>query len=191
MQQQQYADYDLLAVFSDEAKANEVASKLHKEGFTDDEVYQLTEGSVGQGQFREHGPSQTRSAYFLRTQRSGPSPALVILFAVILGAVLGVASFAASFALPTLPEPITTIICVIIGVVLGAILGWSRRRTRGAIGQQQAVAKPHAPPAAGGGARNVIALRFHDPDNISRNSRARAILLNNKGKIDRSVGRRD
>jgi hypothetical protein len=191
MQQQQHADYDLLAVFSDEAKADEVASKLHKEGFTDDEVYQLTAGSVGQGQFREHGPSQTRGEYFLRTQRSGPNPALVILLAVILGVILGLASFAARFALPTLPEPVTTIICVIVGIVIGALLGWTRRRTRGAIGQQQTAARPNAPPAVSGGARNVIALRFSDPDNVSRNSRARAILLNNKGKIDRSVGRRE
>jgi hypothetical protein len=179
-----------LAVFSDEAKADAVVSKLHKEGFTDDEVYQLTEGSVGKGQFREHGPSQTRREYFLRTQRSGPNPVLIVLFAVILGGILGVLSFATHFALPTLPEPTTTIICVIVGIVLGAIFGWSRRRTRGAIGQQQTAARPHAPPAASSGARNVIALRFNDPDNISRNSRARAILLNNQGKIDRSVGRR-
>lgn len=191
MQQQQHADYDLLAVFSDEAKADEVASKLHKEGFTDDEVYQMSEGSVGLGEYREHGPSQSRSEFFLQTQRSGPNPALIVLFAVIFGAVLGVLTFAASFALPTLPEPVTTIICVIVGIVLGAFFGASRRRTRGAIGQQTA-ARPNAPPpAASSGARNVIALRFNDPDNVGRNSRARAILINNKGKIDRSVKRRE
>jgi len=39
-------------------------------------------------------------------------------------------------------------------------------------------------------ARIVVALRFVDPDNISRKSRARAILLNNQGKIDRSIGHR-
>jgi hypothetical protein len=191
MQQQQHADYDLLAVFSDEVKADEVASKLHKEGFTDDEVYQLAEGSAGLGQFREHGPSQARSEFFLQTQRSGPNPVLIILFAVIFGAILGILTFAASFALPKLPEPVTLIIGVIVGIVLGAIFGAFRRRTRGAIGQQQTAARPNAPPAATGGARNVIALRFNDPDNVSRNSRARAILLNNKGKIDRSVRRRE
>jgi hypothetical protein len=37
----------------------------------------------------------------------------------------------------------------------------------------------------------VVALRFVDPDNISRKSRARAILLNNQGKIDRSVSRQE
>jgi hypothetical protein len=194
MQQQQHADYDLLAVFTDEAKADEVASKLHKEGFTDDEVYQLAEGNVGLGQFREHGPSQSRSEFFLQTQRSGPNPVLIVLFAVIFGALLGVLTFAASFALPTLPEPVTIIIAVIVGIALGAIFGSFRRRTRGAIGQQQTAARPNAPPAppaATGGVRNVIALRFSDPENISRNSRARAILLNNKGKIDRSVRRRE
>ena len=72
MQQQQHADYDLLAVFSDEAKADEVASKLHKEGFMDDEVYQLAEGSAGFGEYREHGPSQSRSEFFLRLSAQVP-----------------------------------------------------------------------------------------------------------------------
>jgi hypothetical protein len=31
-------------------------------------------------------------------------------------------------------------------------------------------------------------VRLPDPENISRRSKARAILLNNGGKIDRSVG---
>ena len=39
------------------------------------------------------------------------------------------------------------------------------------------------------GARTVIAVLLPDPENISRKSKARAILLNNKGKLDRSVGR--
>jgi hypothetical protein len=37
-------------------------------------------------------------------------------------------------------------------------------------------------------ARTVIAIRLHDPENISRKS-SKMILINNKGKIDRSVGR--
>jgi hypothetical protein len=37
----------------------------------------------------------------------------------------------------------------------------------------------------------VVALRFADPDNVIKNSKARAILINNEGKIDRSVGRRE
>ena len=32
-QQQQFADYDLLAVFGDETKAEAAEAKLHKEGF--------------------------------------------------------------------------------------------------------------------------------------------------------------
>ena len=37
-QQQQFADFDLLAVFSDETKAEAAEAKLHKEGFGADEV---------------------------------------------------------------------------------------------------------------------------------------------------------
>jgi hypothetical protein len=44
-------------------------------------------------------------------------------------------------------------------------------------------------PAPAKGARNAIALRFPDAENISRRSRARAILIQNGGKIDRNVGR--
>jgi hypothetical protein len=189
-QQQQHADYDLLAVFSDEAKAGEVASKLHKEGFAEDEVYQLAEGSVGMGQFREHGPSQSRSEFFLQTQRSGPNPVVIVLSAIVCAALLGVVAFGASFAFPAFPEPAMIAIGVVVGIALGAFLGSLRRRTRGAIGQQLP-SRPNAPPPVTSGVRNVIALRFNDPDNISRKSRARAILLNNKGKIDRSVGRRE
>ena len=38
-------------------------------------------------------------------------------------------------------------------------------------------------------ARNAVAVRLPDSENISRKSRARAILIQNGGKIDRSVGR--
>ena len=191
-QQQQHADYDLLAVFSDEAKAGEVAARLRKEGFAEEEVHQLAQGSAGLGQFREHGPNQSRSTFFLQTQRSGPNPVTIVLFAVVFAVILGVLSFAASFAFPVVPEPVTLIIAVIVGIVLGAIIGSFRRRVRGSIGQQQP-ARPNAPPSSGSksSVRNVIALRFNNPDNVSRKSRARAILLNNQGKIDRSVGRRE
>lgn len=37
----------------------------------------------------------------------------------------------------------------------------------------------------------AVGVRFQDPTNVSRTSRARAILINNGGKIDRSVGRRE
>jgi len=189
-QQQQPAEYDLLAVFPDEGQAETAASKLRKEGFGDEEVYQLPRGLVGSGQFREHGPNQARSEFFLQTQRSGPNPLLVVTFAIITGLILGGLTFAASFALPTLPEPVTIIIGAAIGLILGAILGLFRRgRVRGAIGQTVPPAKvtSTSPPSGG---LTVVALRLADPENISRMSRARAILLNNQGKIDRSVGRR-
>jgi hypothetical protein len=188
-QQQQHADYDLLAVFNDEARADTAAAKLRKEGFNEEEVHQLTEGSIGRGQFREHGPNRTRGDFFLQTQRAKPKPALIILFAIIFGIVLGALSLISSFALPTIPEPVTLIVCVIIGLIIGALFGMTRRRIRGAIGQD--LSKSTAPPAPKNGARTVVALRFSDPENISRISRARAILINNQGKIDRSVGRRE
>ncbi|MBO0778807.1 MAG: hypothetical protein J2P37_08255 [Ktedonobacteraceae bacterium] len=187
-QQQQHADYDLLAVFSNETKADAATAKLHKEGFGQDEVYQLTEGSAGQRTFRVHGPNQRRGDYFLQTRRSGPNPIVVVLFALIFAIVLGGVGFGASTALPQmLPEPATLLGAAIVGLVLGAITGFGRRgRVRGAIGQAQVSQEGQQPVK---GARNVVALRFNDPDNISRKSRARAILLNNEGKIDRSVGR--
>lgn len=189
-QQQQPAEYDLLAVFPDEGQAETAASKLRGEGFGDEEVYQLPHGLVGSGQFREHGPNRARSEFFLQTQRSGPNPLLVLTFAIITGLILGGLTFAASFALPTLPEPVTIIIGAAIGLILGAMLGlFRRRRVRGAIGQTipPARAASTSPPSGG---LTVVALRFTDPENISRMSRARAILINNQGKIDRSVGRR-
>ncbi|HEU5226970.1 MAG TPA: hypothetical protein VFU49_04085 [Ktedonobacteraceae bacterium] len=189
-QQQQPAEYDLLAVFPDETRAEEAASKLRNAGFDNEEVYQLPSGLVGNGQFREHGPNRTRSEFFLQTQRSGPNPLLVITFAIISCLILGGLTFAASFALPTLPEPVTIIVGAAIGLILGAILGLLRRgRVRGAIGQTIPSAKAASGPPPGG--LTVVALRFADPENISKKSRARAILLNNQGKIDRSVGRRE
>ncbi len=61
-QQQQPANYDLLAVFTEEAKADAAVAKLHKEGFGEEEVYQLESGTVGSGQFRDHGPNRQSSA---------------------------------------------------------------------------------------------------------------------------------
>jgi hypothetical protein len=186
MQQQQPASYDLLAVFPDEARAEAVAAKLKKEGFSADEVYQVAAVRTG-GQFREHGPNSARRDIFLQTRRSGPNPALVVLLAVIFGIVLGGLTFATTFALPNLPEPTTLIVGCAVGIVLGAIIGLLQRgRVRGAIGQS---APPTTTPREVQGARTAVALRFEDPDNVSRKSRARAILLNNQGKIDRSVSR--
>lgn len=194
MQKQQPANYDLLAVFPDETRAEAVASKLRKEGFGEEEVYQLTAGSAGSGQFREHGPNSTRRDFFLQTQRTGPNPAVIVLFAVVCAIILGGLTYATTFALPSLPEPTTIIVGIAIGIVLGTIIGLLQRgRVRGAIGQNAPVGQNTAAstPKASQGARTIVALRFDDPENISRRSRARAILLNNQGKIDRSVNRQE
>ena len=192
--QQQPAEYDLLAVFPGEDQAGAAANKLRKEGFQDDEVHQIPQGLVGSGEFRVHGPDQNRSAQFLQVRRAGPNPAVVALLAVVCAVVLGALSFAASFAFPKiLTEPLTVIIAAVVGLVIGILIGLLRRgRVRGDIGQRSASAKVSAPPSQKvlQGALTVVALRFNDPENISRNSRARAILINNQGKIDRSVGRR-
>ena len=193
MQQQQHADYDLLAVFADETQADAAAAKLHKEGFSEDEVHQLQAGTVGSGQFREHGPNRSRGDFFLQTQRTGPNLTLVIVLAIVFGLVLGLLTFAASFALPTLPEPLSIIAGAVVGIVIGAIAGLVRgRRVRGNIGQNSTRRNETNGSATRTepGALTVVALRFPDADNISRRSRARAILLSTGGKIDRSVGRR-
>ncbi|HTI15807.1 MAG TPA: hypothetical protein VL461_14785 [Dictyobacter sp.] len=190
MQKQQPASYDLLAVFPDENRADDAAAKLHKEGFADDEVYQLPANSVGNGQFREHGPNSARRDYFLQTQRTGPNPVMVIVLAIVFGVILGAITFGATFALPTLPEPITLIVGIAVGLVLGAIIGLLQRgRVRGSIGQNAPPSQTAPPTRTASGTLTIVALRFTDPDNISRKSRARAILLNNQGKIDRSVTR--
>jgi hypothetical protein len=190
MQQQQEMDYDLLAVFKSESDADAAEAKLHKEGFGDDEVFRLTAGLVAGGQFREHGPSRERSSVFLQTTRTGPNPVTVILLAIVFGLILGAVMFGVSdFAIKTLSIPLATLAGVVVGIILGAILGLLQRgRVRGAIGQD--FSKVNAPPQKPEQeARTVIALRLPDPENISRKSRARAILINNQGKIDRSVGR--
>jgi len=189
MQQQQSANYDLMAVFPDEPKATEATEKLHKAGFTQDEVHQMASGSIGTGEFRVHGPNQGRADYFLQRQRSGPNLWLVVGLALVFALILGGLTFVSTFAIPSLHVGYVFLIGTAVGLILGAMLALLRRgRVRGDIGQ-----KTTAPPTPRQiqGARNVVALRFADPDNISRKSRARAILLNNQGKIDRSVGRQE
>ena len=138
-QQQQQADYDLLAVFSDETKAEAAETKLHKEGFGSDEVFRLAADVVQGGQFREHGPNRDHSAVFLQTSRSGPNPATVVLLAIIFGVVLGLLTFAAHFAFSAIPELIGTIVGVVIGIIIGAVIGLLRRGpVRGNIGQDVA-----------------------------------------------------
>jgi hypothetical protein len=194
-QQQQSANFDLLAVFNEETKAEAAESKLRKEGFGDEEVFRMVPGTVGRGEFREHGPDRDRSSVFLQTTRTGPSPVVVALFAIIFGVVLGGISFGVvDFSLKSLPLLPATLAGIVLGVIIGLILGLTRKgRVRGAIGQDMTKAKPaetpvKKPAAALEGPRTVVAVRLPDPENISRKSKARAILLNNGGKIDRSVG---
>ncbi len=191
-QQQQFADLDLLAVFSDREKAETATSKLRKEGFSEEEIVRPEAGTiVGSSQFREHGPNTNRGAQFLQTTRSGPNIGLIITLALVLGLVLALILFALHFAFAALPEPGATILGAVVGIILGALLGLLRRSPeRGNIGQDmsrvQATMRPPAP-----GDYIAVGVRFQDPTNISRTSRARAILINNGGKIDRSVGRRE
>ena len=187
-QQQQSPNYDLLAVFPDETKADAASAKLHKEGFSDEEVYQLSTGSVGSGQFREHGPNRARSELFLQTQRTGLGPAMVTLLVILFGLLGAGLTFVATFALPPLHTVTIFLIGAAIGIVLGIPFGaFQRARVRGNIGQHH---QNQATASLSPNTRTVVALRFVDPDNISRKSRARAILLNNQGKIDRSIGHR-
>jgi len=103
MQQQQFSDFDLLAAFSNESKAEAAETKLHKEGFSEEEVFRLAADVIANGQFREHGPNRDRSSVFLQTRRSGPSPTIVVLLAVIFGLVLGGLALLAHFAFPVIP----------------------------------------------------------------------------------------
>lgn len=195
MQQQQHAEFDLLAVFNEESTADAAEAKLRKEGFGDEEVFRLAPGSVGRGEFREHGPNRERSAVFLQTRRPGPNPRLVVLFAVIFGIVLGGLTFGVvDLGIKSIQVLPATLLGVLVGIIIGAILGLTRRgKVRGAIGQDLNRVKPPETPARkqeSSGARTVVAVRLPDPDNTIRKSKARAILLNNGGKIDRSVGNR-
>jgi hypothetical protein len=190
-QQQQFAEYDLLAVFNDETRAEAAETKLHKEGFSSEEVFRLASSMVKAGEFREHGPNRNRSSVFLQTRRTGPNPVLVILLAVVFGLVLGLLLFVAHFAFAAIPEPTAAIAGVVVGVILGVVIGllW-RGRVQGAIGQDMSkVADASRQPAQDD--LNVVAIRLPDSGNITRKSRARAILLTNGGKIDRSVSRRE
>jgi hypothetical protein len=190
-QQQQFAEYDLLAVFNDEARAEAAETKLHKEGFSSEEVFRLASSMVKAGEFREHGPNRNRSSVFLQTRRTGPNPVLVILLAVVFGLVLGLLLFVAHFAFAAIPEPTAAIAGVVVGVILGVVIGLLRRgRVQGAIGQDMSkVVDASRQPAQDD--LNVVAIRLPDSGNITRKSRARAILLTNGGKIDRSVSRRE
>ena len=207
-QQQQQINFDLLAVFKEESGAEAAEAKLHKEGFGSEEVFRLAAGSVGRGEFREHGPNQDRREVFLQTTRTGPSPRLVALFGLLFGIVLGGLTFGVvDLGLKSIPPLPATLAGVLVGIVLGVIFGLTRKgRVRGAIGQDKMRTKPAATPVAptepvpapvnrpagksvaNAGALTVVALRLPDSENISRRSKARAILLNNGGKIDRSVG---
>lgn len=197
MQQQQHTHFDLLAVFTGESQAEAAEAKLRKEGFNDEEVFRMEAGSVGKGEFREHGPDRDRSSVFLRTTRSRTSVRLLVLIALISGLVLGALTFGVvDFGVKSISVLPATLLGVLVGILLGVIIGLTRKgRVRGAIGQDMARVKPAETPAkkpaptVATGARTVVAIRLPDPENISRKSKARAILLNNGGKIDRSVGR--
>ncbi|GAC1390208.1 MAG: hypothetical protein NVS4B11_06150 [Ktedonobacteraceae bacterium] len=196
--QQQPADYDLLAVFNDETTAEVATTKLRNAGFNDEEIFRVAPGSGGQ--FREHGPNVNRRDVFLRTQRTRLNPLLILFLAIALGIVFGGGVFIvalllffaihiAFFVLPT--DFLIAGIGSVVGIIVGAITGIRRGgRERGNIGQDMAkVNTPNQVVPVPANARNAVALRFPDADNISRKSRARAILIQNGGKIDRNVGR--
>lgn len=190
-QQQQHANFDLLAVFSEESTADTAEARLRKEGFGDDEIFRLAPGAVGRGEFRDHGPNRERSAVFLQTTRSGPGPLMVALFTLVCALIAGALTFGVvDVGLRSVPLLPATLLGVLVGIIVGAALGLTRKgRVRGAIGQERAPTPAPAPTSPQpGDLRTVIALRLPDRENISRKSKARAILLNNGGKIDRSVG---
>ncbi len=190
-QRQQYSDLDLLAVFSDEAKATSAETKLHKEGFSEEEVFRLASDVIANGEFREHGPNRDRGSVFLQTTRSGPNPVLIVLLAVIFGLVLGGLMLVAHFAFPVIPELIGVVAGIVVGIILGATIGLLRRGpVRGAIGQDMTkVNTVTVSKKTGQEEKTVVAVRLPDAENMTRKSRARAILLTNGGKIDRSIGR--
>lgn len=188
-QEQEHANYDLLAVFSDEIKATAAETKLHKEGFDSDEVFRLPSDYAKGGVYLDHGPNRERSAVFLQTIPSGPNLVRVVAYAIIFGLVLGLLMFVAHSAFASLQEPLAAIAGAIVGVIVGAVIGFLQRgRTRGAIGQDMTKV-PTASKKPIQSELNVIAIRLPEADNITRKSRARAILLTNGGKINRSVSR--
>ena len=197
--QQQGADYDLLAVFNDETTAEAASTKLRGAGFTDEEIFRVTPGSGGE--FREHGPNTNRRDVFLQTQRTKPSVTLILFLAIALGIVFGGGVFLIAlllffvihilfFALPI--DFLIASVGSVIGIIVGAITGVRRStRVRGNIGQDMSKVNvaTRVVPAPAPGTRNAVAVRLPDAENISRKSRARAILIQNGGKIDRNVGR--
>lgn len=202
--QQQQTDYDLLAVFPDETQANAAVNKLQSAGYSSDEIFQLQAGSVSGGTFREHGPNSSRNQYFLQQTRTRPSTLLILLFAVAFAIVLGGVGFALALILViallhtfVILEPITAIAGAIIGLIVGAFTAIQRgTRVRGNIGQNAnrrttptPVPAPATATTTAQSAKTVVAIRLPDPDDIKRQSQARAILVQNKGKIDRNVGR--
>jgi hypothetical protein len=193
--QQQHADYDLLAVFTDEKAANSAVTSLEKAGYSSDEIFQLAAGSVGSGQFREHGPDRSRGDYFLQTRRTRPTLLLILLFAVAFGLIFGGAAFLIALILVLVHllaftlEPITALGGAILGIIIGAVTALQHgTRIRGNIGQKTVPTTATAP-TANQDAKTVVAIRLPDPENIRRKSQAQAILIQNQGKIDRSVSR--
>jgi len=192
-QEQQHSNYDLLAVFSDELKAAAAETKLLKEGFNSEEVFRLPSDFAKGGEYLDHGPNRERRDVFLQTIPSGPNPVRIVVYAIILGLVLGILLFVAHSAFASFQEPLSAIIGAIVGVIVGAVTGFFQRgRARGAIGQDLT----KVPAASGSGSKkpaqselNVIGIRLPDSENITRKSRARAILLTNGGKINRNVNR--
>ena len=195
-QQQQEERFDLLAVFNEQSNADAAEAKLRKEGFGDEEVFRPTPALNRQGEFREHGPNRDRSSIFLQTTRTGPNPLTVILLAVVFGIVLGGISFGVfDFGVKGQSVLLFTLLGVLLGAIIGAVIGLTRRgRIRGDMGQR--TLSRSAPPATPGRSvgepgtdKTVVAIRLPDPEDISRKSKARAILINSGGKIDRSVSR--
>ena len=153
-----------------------------------------------EGEFREHGPNTNRRDVFLQTQRTRPSLTLILFLAIALGIVFGGGVFVialllllvvhlAFLAFPT--DLLIAGVGSLIGIIVGAVTGTRRStRVRGNIGQDMTkVNTPTRVVPAPASTRNAIALRLPDTENISRKSRARAILIQNGGKIDRNVGR--
>ncbi len=120
----------------------------------------------------------------------GQTRCVVIVLALVFGLLIGGIMFgAAEFVTKALPLIPSIVAGAAVGIIIGAFLGLMQRgRERGNIGQNRTRTNSQAAQPAQG-TRTVIAVRLANPDNISRKSKARAILINNKGKIDRSVGR--
>jgi len=197
-QQQQPAEYDLLAVFNDETTAEAATAKLRNAGFTNEEIFHVTPNSGAR--FREHGPNANRRDVFLQTQRVKANPLLILFLAIALGIAFGGGVFGvtlllffvihlAFFVLPT--DFLIASVGSVVGIIVGAVTAIRRGgRVRGNIGQDMAkVNVPNRVVPTPADTRNAVALRFPDTENISRRSRARAILIQNGGKIDRNVGR--